>query len=68
MIVEVHTIVTSSLGNHHSNDDDNTYALDDGGEVQGDSDSHEPNRGPKHVGPSGPLTTRLIKANHKTMG
>jgi hypothetical protein len=62
--VEVDTIDTSSLGNHHSDDDDNTYASNDGGEVQGDSDSHEPNRGPKKVGPSGPSTTRLTKANH----
>jgi hypothetical protein len=62
--MEVHTIDTSNLGNHHSNDDNNIYALGDGGEVQGDSDSHELNRGPKDVGPNGPLTTWLTKANH----
>jgi hypothetical protein len=50
MTMEVHTTKTFSLGDPHKNDDDNTNALDDGGEVQGDNDYHEPNRSPKMLG------------------
>ncbi len=55
---------TSSLGDPHNDDDDSTDALDDGGEVQGDNDYHEPNRGPKDVGPNGPPITCIIRAYH----
>jgi len=50
MTIEVHTTKTFSLGDPHKNDDDNMNASDDGGEVQGDSDYHEPNGSPKMLG------------------
>jgi hypothetical protein len=63
-IVEMHAIDKFGLNYPHNDDDENIDALDDGGEVQGDSDYHEPNRGPKDVGPSGPPTTRITRANY----
>jgi len=39
-------------------------ASNDGGEVQRGNDYHEPNRGPRDVGPNGPLTTHVIRVNH----
>jgi hypothetical protein len=64
LIVEMHTIDTYGLGYPHNDDDDNTNALNDGGEVQGDNDYHEPNRNPKYVGLNGPPTTHIIRVNH----
>jgi hypothetical protein len=52
------------LSDQHNNDDRNTYASNDGGEVQGDNDYYEPNRSPKDVGPNGLLTTHIIRTNH----
>jgi len=43
MTMEVHTTKTYYLCDWHGDDDHNTNALNDGDEVQGDIDHHEPN-------------------------
>lgn len=58
--MEVYTTNTFGLGNRHDNMDESN----DGGEVQRDNDYHEPNRGPKDVGPSDPPITNITRANH----
>jgi hypothetical protein len=56
MIMEIHTTDTFDLGDPHNDDD--------GGEVQRDSDYHEPNRSPKDVVHGGPPTTRITRTNN----
>jgi len=43
MTMEMHTTKTYYLSDWHSDDDHNTNALNNGDEVQGDIDHHEPN-------------------------
>jgi hypothetical protein len=59
-----HTIDAFGLSNQHNDDDHNTNALYDGGDVQKDIDYHGQNRGPKDVGPYGPFIICISKANH----